>query len=63
MGRPVNLPPGVDATPGIAAAMARSHSYDWVMAAAEGPETDEEEGALAAPEKRRPFVPESEFLR
>ena len=46
--RPVNLPPGVDATPhGIAAAMARSHSYDWVLAAAEAPETDEEEGALA----------------
>ena len=32
--------------PGIAAAMARSHSYDWVLAAAEAPETDEEEGAL-----------------
>jgi hypothetical protein len=46
--RPVNLPPGMDTIPGIAAAMARSHSYDWVLAAAEAPETDEEDGALVA---------------
>ncbi|KAK9822864.1 hypothetical protein WJX81_005939 [Elliptochloris bilobata] len=45
---PVNLPPGMDSAPGIAAAMARSHSYDWVLAAAELPETDEEQGGGVA---------------
>ncbi len=44
----MNLPPGMDTIPGIAAAMARSHSYDWVLAAAEAPETDEEDGELDA---------------
>ena len=61
-GRPVNLPPGVDAMPGIAAAMARSHSYDWVMAAAEGPETDEAEGALGF-EHATSLVPLCLFMR
>jgi hypothetical protein len=41
---PVNLPPGalLDGSPGIGAAMARVHSYEWLQSAAEG---SDEEGA------------------
>lgn len=38
---PVNLPPGaLDGHPGIGAAMARVHSYEWLQSAAEQPEED-----------------------
>lgn len=39
---PVNLPPGavLDGNPGIGAAMARVHSYEWLQSAAEA--SDEE---------------------
>ncbi len=38
---PVNLPPGaLDGSPGIGAAMARVHSYEWLHSAAEQSEDD-----------------------
>ena len=38
---PVNLPPGaLDGGPGIGAAMARVHSYEWLHSAAEQSEDD-----------------------
>jgi hypothetical protein len=38
---PVNLPPGaLDGGPGIGAAMARVHSYEWLQSAAEQSEDD-----------------------
>ncbi len=44
---PVNLPPGaLDGHPGIGAAMARVHSYEWLQSAAEQPDED---GALPQP--------------
>ena len=47
---PVNLPPDVPPHPGIAAAMAKTHSYKWIEGAIQdGPDADGPLDAEAGP--------------